>query len=476
IYEPTSVEEKLDRRNEMKARGTLLMDLLNKDQPKFHSYHDAKFLMEAIEKSQPNSPQLAREDIKQIDPDDLEEMDLHWSKVECFNCHKNVYFARECRALKNQENKRRKGYDWSYQDEEEHLTNYALMALTSSGSSSSLDFEKLKKNNFSPPIFKDWISDDESEVEFEPKAEIKTVRPSIEKIKFVKPASEKVEKGNPQQKEYKEKGVINSGCSRHMTGNKCYLTNYEDYCGGFVSFGVGKGRISSKEIKREFCVARTPQQNGVAKRKNITLIEAARTMDYLGKFNEKANEGFFVRYSAVIVVGYQTNGIVGTKKNIVAGQAEKKKEPKQEYILIPICTTNPLISQGPKDSAVDAGKKATETKHINSTNSFNTVSSPISSAGPLFVNTASPSPINAARTPASTNVFEEHSFKRFSLFKNAFSLLHVLIVTPINDTKIFGNAYDYEAVEEEVDMNNVVSSYIIPDALLTKFLKDHPKD
>ncbi|GKF70580.1 hypothetical protein Tco_0203637, partial [Tanacetum coccineum] len=28
--------------------------------------------------------------------------------------------------------------------------------------------------------------------------------------------------GNPQQKEYKEKGVIDSGCSRHMTGNKCY--------------------------------------------------------------------------------------------------------------------------------------------------------------------------------------------------------------------------------------------------------------
>ncbi|GJT26813.1 hypothetical protein Tco_0907088, partial [Tanacetum coccineum] len=43
--------------------------------------------------------------------------------------------------------------------------------------------------------------------------------------------------GNPQQKEYKEKGVIDSGCSRHMTGNKCYLTEYEDYDGGFVSFG-----------------------------------------------------------------------------------------------------------------------------------------------------------------------------------------------------------------------------------------------
>ncbi|GKC80029.1 hypothetical protein Tco_1130803 [Tanacetum coccineum] len=35
-YEPTTVAEKQDRRNEMKARGTLLMTLLNKDQLKFH--------------------------------------------------------------------------------------------------------------------------------------------------------------------------------------------------------------------------------------------------------------------------------------------------------------------------------------------------------------------------------------------------------------------------------------------------------
>ncbi|GJX03619.1 hypothetical protein Tco_0189535 [Tanacetum coccineum] len=49
-YEPTTTEEKQDRRNEMKARGTLLMALPNKDQLKFHSYKDAKLLMEPIEK------------------------------------------------------------------------------------------------------------------------------------------------------------------------------------------------------------------------------------------------------------------------------------------------------------------------------------------------------------------------------------------------------------------------------------------
>nr|GEX51616.1 putative ribonuclease H-like domain-containing protein [Tanacetum cinerariifolium] len=70
-----------------------------------------------------------------------------------------------------------------------------------------------------------------------------------------------------------------------------------------------------KGIKREFSVARTPQKNRVAERKNKTLIEAARTMladlklpttfwaeavntaYHLGKFDGKANKGFFVGYS-----------------------------------------------------------------------------------------------------------------------------------------------------------------------------------
>ncbi|GKF62740.1 hypothetical protein Tco_0182794 [Tanacetum coccineum] len=44
-YEPTTAEQKKDRRNEIKARGTLLMALPNKDQLKFHSYKDLKLLM-----------------------------------------------------------------------------------------------------------------------------------------------------------------------------------------------------------------------------------------------------------------------------------------------------------------------------------------------------------------------------------------------------------------------------------------------
>ncbi|GJT38243.1 ribonuclease H-like domain-containing protein, partial [Tanacetum coccineum] len=50
-YPPTTAEEKLARKNELKARGTLLMALPNEHQLKFNTYKYAKTLMEAIEKS-----------------------------------------------------------------------------------------------------------------------------------------------------------------------------------------------------------------------------------------------------------------------------------------------------------------------------------------------------------------------------------------------------------------------------------------
>ncbi|GJZ21811.1 ribonuclease H-like domain-containing protein [Tanacetum coccineum] len=140
--------------------------------------------------SQPNSPQLAHEDLQQIYPDDIEEIDLRWqmamltmrarrflkntgrkltvngnetigfdkSKVECYNCHKRGHFARECKALRNQDNKKESsrrsvpveiststalvscdglgGYDWS--DQAEEGPNYALMAYSSSSSNSEV--------------------------------------------------------------------------------------------------------------------------------------------------------------------------------------------------------------------------------------------------------------------------------------------------------------------------------------------------
>ncbi|GJZ64467.1 putative ribonuclease H-like domain-containing protein, partial [Tanacetum coccineum] len=378
------------------------------------------------------------------------------------------------------------------------------------------------KNSFRPPVIEDWNYDDESEVEIIPKD--KTVSFSTEKIKFVK-------------------------CD-NVTDLKNSIMN--QFC-------------EIKGIKREFSAARTPQQNGVAERKNKTLIEATRTMlidsklptnfcaeavntacyvlnrvliikphnkppyelihgrpplidfmkpfgcpvtilntrDHLGKFDEKADEGFFfwvlcgngpdwlfdvdsltiyMNYVPV-VAGNQSNGIAGNRDNIVAGQAEKKIESEKEYILIPLFTTDPLISQDPKDREVNARKKAIEVdesgvsdndgKDEQATRS----DTPVSTVGLSFANAAPSSSINVAGTPDSTaSAFEEHLFEQFSPFKNASTLPHVPNVSPMHDTGIFGNAYDDEDVEEKVDMNNVVSSYTVLDAPFTKFLKDHPKD
>nr|GEW58823.1 ribonuclease H-like domain-containing protein [Tanacetum cinerariifolium] len=47
---PTTAKQRLARKNELKACGTLLMALPDKHQLKFNSHKDAKTLMEAIEK------------------------------------------------------------------------------------------------------------------------------------------------------------------------------------------------------------------------------------------------------------------------------------------------------------------------------------------------------------------------------------------------------------------------------------------
>nr|GEV05030.1 hypothetical protein [Tanacetum cinerariifolium] len=47
-------------------------------------------------------------------------------------------------------------------------------------------------------------------------------------------------KGNPQM-DLQDKVVIESGCSRHMTGNMSYLTNYKEIYGGYIAFGNPKG-------------------------------------------------------------------------------------------------------------------------------------------------------------------------------------------------------------------------------------------
>ncbi|GJT86632.1 retrovirus-related pol polyprotein from transposon TNT 1-94 [Tanacetum coccineum] len=143
---------------------------------------------------------LDNEDLQQIHPNDLKEIDLRWQMAmltmrarrflkktgrkfsvvgtktigfdKSKNCHKMGHFMKECRAPRNQENRNREntrrvvpvetttsnaliscdgaGYDWSDQAEE-GPTNFALMAYTSTSSNSksmcrSKDFSLSRKN------------------------------------------------------------------------------------------------------------------------------------------------------------------------------------------------------------------------------------------------------------------------------------------------------------------------------------------
>ncbi|GJX58745.1 ribonuclease H-like domain-containing protein [Tanacetum coccineum] len=165
-YPPTTAEEKLARKNELKARGTLLTALPNEHQLKFNTYKCAKTLIEAIEKRVNDATILKKilnlkfskkspiewkthtldlegknlfRHLKNgmIDAVDLEEKDLKWqmamltlrarrflnktgrknstngsetigfnkSKVECYNCHKRGHFVKEYMASRENRNK-----------------------------------------------------------------------------------------------------------------------------------------------------------------------------------------------------------------------------------------------------------------------------------------------------------------------------------------------------------------------------------
>ncbi|GJW24386.1 hypothetical protein Tco_0038197, partial [Tanacetum coccineum] len=80
---------------------------------------------------------LILKDLEQIDPGDLEEMDLQW-EMAMLTIRARRFIKRTSRKL--DVNGQRVGFD-SYQAEEEHPTNIALMAHTSLGSSSSSDSE-----------------------------------------------------------------------------------------------------------------------------------------------------------------------------------------------------------------------------------------------------------------------------------------------------------------------------------------------
>nr|GFB92739.1 retrovirus-related Pol polyprotein from transposon TNT 1-94 [Tanacetum cinerariifolium] len=143
------------------------------------------------------------------------------------------------------------------------------------------------------------------------------------------------------------------------------------------------------------------------------LVTILNTLDHLGKFDGKADEGFFVGYSLNSKVfrvfnsrkriveenlhirfSENTPNVVGTKACDNAGQARKESECVKDYISLPLWTVDLPFSQGPMSSyndgfkpSSDDGKKVdkypskgSECKHqeqednVNSTNNVNVAS------------------------------------------------------------------------------------------------------
>ncbi|GJW19829.1 putative ribonuclease H-like domain-containing protein [Tanacetum coccineum] len=135
-----------------------------------------------------------------------------------------------------------------------------------------------------------------------------------------------------------------------------------------------------KGIKREFSIARTLQQNGVAERKNRTLIEAARTMLAL----------------TLSTRPQEANGDTGLKKSVDTRQSEEKNVSTQQYIVFPlwssIFSSYKSLDETYKNDTVDdaAGETPVQKPAIN------VVSAPRTSndVGPSFVSLGGSFPLN----------------------------------------------------------------------------------
>nr|GFA47474.1 ribonuclease H-like domain-containing protein [Tanacetum cinerariifolium] len=182
-----------------------------------------------------NSAQLDNEYLKQIDPDDLEEMDLKWpmamltmrarrilqktrrnlgvkgtktigfdkTQVECYNCHRRGYDSQgvDNQVLENQLNdKNNTGegyhvvpppYTWNFMPSkpdlvfaDEHVVSEFVTSLPDIAKS-KVKTSEIKLKNVSALIIEDWVSDSEDENEI--KTESNQIKPSFAKVTFVKP-------------------------------------------------------------------------------------------------------------------------------------------------------------------------------------------------------------------------------------------------------------------------------------------------
>nr|GEZ41173.1 ribonuclease H-like domain-containing protein [Tanacetum cinerariifolium] len=275
-----------------------------------------------------------------------------------------------------------------------------------------------------------------------------------------------------------------------------------------------------KGIRRESSVARTPQQNGVAERKNKTLIEAARTM----LANSKLSTTFWAE--AVNTACYVQNRVLVIKPhNKTPYELFLGRKHALRFVRpfgCPITVLNTLDHLGSIDDIADvAGKKSTEVSRKE-----NGVQDPAKEGdkndqdkdvkdqkeAPSSVNAVSSSftTVDPGREKSQRNEFESmfgqdkdangnrmftpistagstYVYLGGSIHVNATTLLNADLPTNplmpdledtgnLQDTRIFRCAYDDEVKGAEVDFNNLELTTVVSPIPITQIHKDYPKE
>ncbi|GJW51310.1 retrovirus-related pol polyprotein from transposon TNT 1-94 [Tanacetum coccineum] len=207
---------------------------------------------------------------------------------------------------------------------------------------------------------------------------------------------------------------------------------------------------AKKGIKREFSVAKTPQQNGVVERKNRTLIEAVRTMladSFLPIpfWAEAVNTACYV-LNRVLVTKPQNK----TPYELLTEAEQALKDDLERMIAQEIAAK--AINDATRQAFEEEKKKEAQATSINK---LNTGRPSVSTSNSPLVSTANTPYASATSTPTGANTDDSNVFT--------------------NDG-IFSRAYDDEDVHAEVDFNNMDNTIDVNPIPTPRIHKDHPKE
>nr|GEZ38552.1 hypothetical protein [Tanacetum cinerariifolium] len=176
-----------------------------------------------------------------------------------------------------------------------------------------------------------------------------------------------------RQHALKDKGVIDSGCSRNMTGNMSYLSNFKELNGRYVSFGgnpkggkiSGKGKFDEK-VDEAFLVGYSVSGKAfrVFNSRNRIVQETLHINFLENKLNVISSGPTWLfdidtltktmNYQPV-TAGNQSNPSAGVQEQFNAEKAGE--ESVQQYMLFPVWSSGSKNTQNTDDDGAFRGKK-----------------------------------------------------------------------------------------------------------------------